>query len=368
MNLRRLLTSLLAVSSLAACGIEAQEELQEEAPAAEHEQALCAQPNYLANPTFNSVGPNGSPTNVTTVVPGGAGNSAAANWTLFTNTPGNVFTELLPSSRNDGTRMIHVRTNGYGNGLVQVFQPFNSGPTKVISGAWIYVLSGRVCIGTGNGGNTGCDAYSSTIGQWQYVTASNGVVPANEFIIYSTTTTGADFYVDQASVQFSPNLLSNPTLATVGPNGSFTSVTTIVPGTAGWSAAANWSLFTNNPGLIVSRLEPSTLPGGVSMLHVITQADRNGVLQVFPGSASCTSNGPARAQAGAFVWVNSGQVCIGTGNGGNTSCNAYSTTTGQWEWLQANNGNSPANEFIVYATSPGGADYFVGFARVNEIP
>jgi hypothetical protein len=104
------------------------------------------------------------------------------------------------------------------------------------------------------------------------------------------------------------------------------------------------------------------------MLHVITHDDYNGVLQVFPGSSSCTANGPAHAQAGAWVYVNSGKVCIGTGNGGNTSCNAYSVTTGQWEWVQANNGNSPANEFIVYAMSPGGADYFVGFARVNEIP
>jgi hypothetical protein len=366
MNVRRLLTSLLAFSALAACGPEA----LEDPPTAETDQsseALCAQPNYLSNPTFNTVGPNGSPTTVTTAVPGGAGNSAAANWTLFTNTPGTVFTELLPSSRNDGTRMIHVRTTGARNGLVQVFQPFNSGPTKVISGAWIYVLSGRVCIGTGNGGNTGCDAYTSTLGQWQYVSASNGVIPANEFIIYSTTT-GADFYVDEASVRFSPNLLANPTFSTVGPNGSLTSVTTTVPGSAGWSAAANWSLFTNNPGTITSRLEPSTLAGGTQMLHVTTQADRNGVLQVFPGSSSCTANGPAHTQSGAWVYVNSGKVCIGTGNGGNTTCDAFSTTTGQWEWVQANNGVSPANEFIVYAMSPGGADYFVGFARVNEIP
>ncbi|WP_224368840.1 hypothetical protein [Hyalangium versicolor] len=364
MNVRRLLTSLIAFSAITACG-----PADVENPAtAELEQSLCAQSNYLTNPTFNTVGPNGTPTTVTTAVAGGAGNSAAANWTLFTNTPGTVFTELLPSSRNDGTRMIHVRTQGPGNGLVQVFQPFNTGPTQVISGAWIYVLSGRVCIGTGNGGNTGCDAYSSTTGQWQYVTASNGVIPANEFIIYSTTTTGADFYVDEASVQFSPNLLANPTFATVGPNGSLTSVTTSVPGSAGWSAAANWSLFTNNPGLITSRLEPSTLPGGVNMLHVITHADRNGVVQVFPGANSCTANGPAHVLSGAYVYVNSGQVCIGTGNGGNTSCNAFSTTTGQWQWLQAPNANSPANEFIVYAASTAGADYFVGFARVTETP
>lgn len=366
MNVRRLLTSLLTLSSLAACGPATEDALATET--GQSAQELCAQPNYLANPTFNNVGPNGSTTSITTSVPGGAGNSAAANWTLFTNTPGFLFTEQLPSSRNDGTRMIHVRTTGSGNGLVQVFQPFNSGPTKVISGAWIYVLSGRVCIGTGNGGNTGCDAYTSTVGQWQYVSASNGVIPANEFIVYASTTSGADFYVDEASVQFSPNLLSNPIFATVGPNGVLTSVTTSQPGSAGPSAAADWNLFTNNPGPITSRLEASTLAGGTNMLHVITQADRNGVLQVFPGSRSCTVNGPAHTQSGAWVYVNSGRVCIGTGNGGNTHCDAYSTTTGQWEWLQANNGVSPANEFIVYATTTTGADYFVGFARVNEIP
>jgi hypothetical protein len=37
-----------------------------------------------------------------------------------------------------------------------------------------------------------CDASRSTIGQWQYVAASNGATPANEFIIYATTTSGAD--------------------------------------------------------------------------------------------------------------------------------------------------------------------------------
>lgn len=361
MKVRRLLTSLLAVSSLTACGPHA----PDEAPAAET--GPCLQGNYLVNPSFDTAGPEGSPITVTTAVAGGAGNSAAANWTLFTSTPGTVFTELLPSSRDDGTRMIHVRTQGARNGLVQVFQPFNSGPTKVVSGAWIYVVSGQVCIGTGNGGNTGCDANSSTLGKWQYVSASNGVVPANEFIIYSTTD-GAEFYVDEARVQFSPNLLDNPTFSAEDPHGAFTSVTTTAPGTAGASAAAGWSLFTHNPGPITSQLEPSTLAGGSTMLHVITQADRNGVLQVWPFSSSCTAQDPAHTESGAWVYVNSGQVCIGTGNGGDTACDAFSTTTGQWEWLQANNGSSPANEFIVYASSPGGADYFVGFARVDQIP
>jgi len=64
----------------------------------------------------------------------------------------------------------------------------------------------------------------------------------------------------------------------------------------------------------------------------------------------------------------SGQIGVGAGNGGNTGIDKKSVTVGQWEWVEAPNGASPANEFIVYATSPGGADYYVGFARVNEVP
>jgi len=42
-------------------------------------------PNFLKNPSLEAAGPNGASTTITTNVPGGAGNSAAANWTLFTN-------------------------------------------------------------------------------------------------------------------------------------------------------------------------------------------------------------------------------------------------------------------------------------------
>jgi hypothetical protein len=35
---------------------------------------------------------------------------------------------------------------------------------------------------------------------------------------------------------------------------------------------------------------------------------------------------------------------------------------------RARDGVSPANELVVYASSPGGADFYVGFARVNEVP
>lgn len=81
MNARCLLTALLALSSLAACGSSSGE--QEDGPS----QSLCPQPNYLANPSFSTEGPDGSTTTVTTSVPGGAGNSAAADWSVMPPAP-----------------------------------------------------------------------------------------------------------------------------------------------------------------------------------------------------------------------------------------------------------------------------------------
>jgi hypothetical protein len=161
--------------------------------------------NLLANPGFEVVGPSGSPTNATTVVPGGAGSSAAASWTLFTNTPGNIFSEIATylTPPSGSTRTLHVVTDGDRNGAVQVFAPFNSGPTKSISGVWVYVRRGTVALGTGNGGNTGLDVASTTINQWELLQAPNGVQPANEFIVYSKGG-GADYYLDNAEVFATP--------------------------------------------------------------------------------------------------------------------------------------------------------------------
>ncbi|XHR81307.1 MAG: hypothetical protein ACFKPT_24255 [Gloeotrichia echinulata GP01] len=70
-----------------------------------------------------------------------------------------------------------------------------------IASARIYVVSGKVGIGTGNGGNTSLDLISSQTNTWELLQSPNGVSPANEFIIYSATI-GAEFYVDNASVEF----------------------------------------------------------------------------------------------------------------------------------------------------------------------
>jgi hypothetical protein len=159
--------------------------------------------NLLLNGSFDTVGPIGSPTTITTVVPGGAGFSAAESWTLFTNTAGTISTELMPSSLVPGGTMIYVTTDGINNGLVQVFGDFGTGPERVLSCAWIYLARGEVGIGTGNGGNTPIDMVLRKTGSWELLQVSNGVSPANEFIIYAFTPGGADFYVESARVQTS---------------------------------------------------------------------------------------------------------------------------------------------------------------------
>ncbi|MFP2928810.1 hypothetical protein ACLESO_27160 [Pyxidicoccus sp. 3LG] len=375
MNRRALLSAVLLFSS--ACG-----PVPEAAPSVPHEtsalasaeQDLCLpiiKPNLLANPSYDTPNPNGNPVTTITQVPGGAGWSAAADWTMFTNTAGYIYSRVLPSARpNAGnSNMIQVNTLGWGNGLVQVFKPFNTGPQKIIAGAWVFVLRGKVGMGTGNGGNTGLDTLSQTTGQWEYLTASNGVSPANEFIIYSADVGGAEFFVDTASVVEAPNLLKNPDFNTLSGNTVSVSTTVQVPGGAGTSAAANWTLFANTaPARFYTEVKPSTRVAGARMMRVVTTGDRNGLVQVFPSDNPCDVDGPDHAVSGAWVFVRSGKVGLGTGNGGNTGIDTQSTTLNQWEWLQAPNGVSPANELILYSTSLTGADFDVDFASVHQTP
>ena len=68
------------------------------------------------------------------------------------------------------------------------------------------------------------------------------------------------------------------------------------------------------------------------------------------------------------MFVLRGTVGMGTGDGGNTSIDAQSTKHGQWERLVAANGVSPANELIVYATSPDGACFYVEDGLIQTRP
>ncbi len=97
----------------------------------------------------------------------------------------------------DTEQVIEVCTNGSNNGIVQVFGGSNK---RTESSVWVFVLRGQVGMGTGDGGNTGIDAKSTKHYEWEELKAPNGVSPATEFIVYSTSEEGAWYFVAHASV------------------------------------------------------------------------------------------------------------------------------------------------------------------------
>jgi|CXWL01.1.fsa_nt_gi hypothetical protein len=157
------------------------------------------------------------------------------------------------------------------------------------------------------------------------------------------------------------NMLKNPNFE--GPEGRFTEFKGIE---ASSTAADNWTLYNNVIGTTTTKLVRSTFPygGSTTMIHVTTTGIASGLVQTF----FPTNAGPSKIIASAWVFVNRGHVGIGTGNGGDTHLDAISSTTGQWEYLEAKNGVSPANEFIIYSdnVTQGGADFYVAAASVPE--
>ncbi len=156
--------------------------------------------NLLTNSSFETEGPLGPSASVSGAI--GAAFSAAENWFIFQNTPVTTKTELLPSTLpGGGDYMLHVTTNGVNNGIEQVMFPINEGPACVEHQIWVYVESGVVFAGAGNGGNTGPNSFSTTTGQWELISGKNIVCPANLFIVYAGSPNGAEFYIDVAIVE-----------------------------------------------------------------------------------------------------------------------------------------------------------------------
>ena len=159
--------------------------------------------NLLKNASFNE--PGGAPT-IMVVPPGGFGfmPTAAPHWDVFNNQPNVTTTALLPSTKGAvgaGT-MLQVCTDAVDSGLRQVIGAgFGTGPAKAVASAWVYVLSGRVGIGSGNGGGTSShDAISTTTGQWELLTAPSPGSPVNQFVAYAVDFGGACFFIESASV------------------------------------------------------------------------------------------------------------------------------------------------------------------------
>ena len=161
--------------------------------------------NLLLNGSFDKPAPGVAPGTLVsyTDLCNGPGNSAADYWTVYVNGCANISTELVPFTLpNTKGYMVHVTTTGEGSGIVQsaTFSQSNT-----VAGAWVYINSGCVSIGTGNGGDTGIDEATCETRRWfQFSRVPNGISSANEFIVYSVITAGADFYVKNASIAVAP--------------------------------------------------------------------------------------------------------------------------------------------------------------------
>lgn len=159
--------------------------------------------NLLANGSFEEGLPLGS----SDFLDGrGPGTSSATSWTLFHNSSGSTETTRVPAEQvperlpGSGDSIMRVEASHDRNGLVQVFGALDTGPVIVESSVWVFVESGEVYLGTGNGGNTGADTHSSSTGRWELLKSRNGVWPANELVLYSSGGSSL-FYADLARVE-----------------------------------------------------------------------------------------------------------------------------------------------------------------------
>jgi hypothetical protein len=118
---------------------------------------------------------------------------------LFATAPG-LLTQPL--------HIMHVRAetvnpSGFGTpngtGLVQVFDPAGT-VSRALSSALVYVVKGQVGLGSGFQGSFSLNAHSSTLGQWERLTAINVNAPVTEFVIYGSDPGGSEFYVQNAVV------------------------------------------------------------------------------------------------------------------------------------------------------------------------
>jgi hypothetical protein len=154
------------------------------------------------------------------------------------------------------------------------------------------------------------------------------------------------------------NLLSNPAFNTVGPKGPV--VTTILP-SDGVTAAADWQANTNTPGVTFTELLPSTLVDGGTMMHVITDGDRNGVFQAVGDLGS----GPRSGFGCVWLYLVGGRLGLGIGNVGNTNGDdMVLNKKGSWEVMQVSNGHSPVNTLLVFGLG-GPAEFYIESAQMS---
>jgi|ERR1043165_2797861 tetratricopeptide (TPR) repeat protein len=150
----------------------------------------------ILNPTFDKLGP-GNPLTVDTTKPQ-PWSSAAEYWYVLGAEGTSILTEVVPSTRRGGGRMLHV-VAPKGTILFQDFGSTSGQLSNALTDAWIYVRSGKVWVASGNGYATKPDAVNAATGRWERLQSRNGSCPATETRI-GLLTERADFYVDSVNV------------------------------------------------------------------------------------------------------------------------------------------------------------------------
>jgi tetratricopeptide (TPR) repeat protein len=158
----------------------------------------------------------------------------------------------------------------------------------------------------------------------------------------------------------------SPELRNLIANGSFT-VAGASPRTASSnagrspSAARSWQLFNSGAGAIASSLEAAPSGRSGRALRVTTTTPDSGLRQII-----ARSNSVQRSVTTAWVYVTRGTVYLATGNGSSPAATTFSRTAGRWERLEAVNESCPGRTTVIYAASPGGADFYVADVTMRQ--
>jgi len=316
------------------------------------QQALLSA-NLANQGSFEAVGATGP---LTTWSATGSNAAAADGWFMVSPFGSAALSTEQDSfvAPNGGSKSLHVRTDRASSGIVQVMSPLGSGPTSTVSTVQVYVTRGQVGFGVGDGGNTGIGTVSTTTGRWETLVVPNHSTPSNEIIVYATSAGGADFYIDNLGVYGTSNLANQGSFEAVGAAGPLTTWSATGSNAA---AADGWSMASPfGPAMLSTRHDSYVAPnGGSKSLYVSTDRASSGIVQI----TSPLGSGPTSTVATVQVYVTRGQVGFGVGDGGNTGIGTVSTTTGRWETLLVPNHSTSSNEIVVYATSMGGADFYI---------
>ncbi|HEU4388387.1 MAG TPA: IPT/TIG domain-containing protein [Blastocatellia bacterium] len=165
----------------------------------------------------------------------------------------------------------------------------------------------------------------------------------------------------------SRNLLQNPDFERVGPENP--SYLHRDGREADHSAAYGWDVFVNGTLDITTKLIGSpTAPAGSTgkVLHVIARNGSSGPLQNLPWIG--LDHGPRRVTFSVRVWVVSGAVQVGVGNGGQNPPTAFSRAHGRWETIEgcSHPDVKHCNQMFISSKGINPAEFYIDSAEVRN--